>query len=156
MTFHLAQINIAKLIAPIDDPLIADFVAQLDTVNALAEQSKGFVWRLKDDSNNATSINSFDDPLIIVNMSVWESVEDLKNFAYKSSHVEVFAQRERWFVKMPEAHMALWWIAEGHQPTAEEGKERLLHLRTHGDTSHAFSFRKIMPMPEKPIQSTEL
>ncbi len=147
MNHQLAQINIAKLIAPITDPLIADFVAQLDTINALAEQSKGFIWRLKDDSNNATSINPFHDPLIIVNISVWESVEDLKNFAYKSSHVSVFADRARWFEKMQEAHLALWWIEEGNFPSAKEGKSRLLHLREHGDSAIAFSFKKIIEKP---------
>ncbi len=140
--YHLAQINIARLLAPIDDPMIADFVAQLDTINALAERSSGFVWRLKDDSNNATELSPFDDPLIVVNMSVWESVEALRGFAYRSAHVEVFKDRFRWFERPTQAHMALWWVPEGHQPTATEGKARLEHLRAHGPTAAAFTFAR--------------
>lgn len=142
---HLAQINIGRLLAPIDDPLIADFVRQLDDINALAESSPGFVWRLKDDtSNDATSINVFGDPLIIVNMSVWESIEDLKNFAYKSAHVQVFRDRARWFDKMEVAHMALWWVPIGAMPTAEEGRDRLLYLRENGESEWAFTFRSLV------------
>lgn len=144
-TQHLAQINIGRLLAPIDDPLIADFVNQLDEINALAESSPGFVWRLKDDtSNDATQINVFGDPLIIVNMSVWETVEDLKNFAYKSAHVQVFRDRARWFEKMEEAHMALWWMPVGVFPTAEEGRDRLMHLREHGESEWAFTFKSLV------------
>lgn len=142
---HLAQINIGRLLAPIDDPLIADFVRQLDDINALAESSPGFVWRLKDDvSNDATSINVFGDPLIIVNMSVWESAEDLKNFAYKSAHVQVFRDRARWFEKMEVAHMALWWVPVGVMPTAEEGRDRLLYLRENGESKRVFTFRNLV------------
>ena len=144
MSKHLAQINIGRLLAPIDDPLIADFVRQLDDINALAESSPGFVWRLKDDtSNDATSINVFGDPLIIVNMSVWESIEDLKNFAYKSAHVQVFRDRVRWFEKMEVAHMALWWVPVGTMPTAEEGRDRLLHLRENGESEWVFTFKSL-------------
>ncbi|MDX2066928.1 MAG: DUF3291 domain-containing protein [Haliscomenobacter sp.] len=144
MSKHLAQINIGRLLAPIDDPLITDFVRQLDDINALAESSPGFVWRLKDDtSNDATSINVFGDPLIIVNMSVWESIEDLKYFAYKSAHVQVFRDRARWFEKMDVAHMALWWVPVGTMPTAEEGRDRLLFLREKGESEWAFTFRSL-------------
>lgn len=145
MSKHLAQINIGRLLAPIDYPLIADFVRQLDDINALAESSPGFVWRLKDDtSNDATSINVFGDPLIIVNMSVWESIEHLKNFAYKSAHVQVFRDRARWFEKMEVAHMALWWVPVGVMPTAEEGRDRLLFLRENGESERAFTFRSLV------------
>ena len=140
---HLAQINIARLLAPIDDPMIADFVRQLDDINTLAESSPGFVWRLKEESGNATSIDVFGDPLLIVNMSVWESIEDLKNFAYKSAHIQVFRDRARWFEKMDVAHMALWWVPVGAFPSAEEGRDRLLHLREHGESERAFTFRSL-------------
>jgi hypothetical protein len=143
MSYHLAQINIARLLAPIDDPLIADFVRQLDDINALAESSPGFVWRLKEESGNATNIDVFGDSLLIVNMSVWESIEDLKNFAYKSAHVQVFCDRTRWFEKMEVAHMALWWVPAGTLPTAEEGRDRLLYLREHGESDWAFTFRSL-------------
>ncbi len=141
-TQQLAQINIAKLLAPIDDPLIADFVADLDRINALAEASPGFVWRLKDDHNNATSFNPFNDPLIIVNISVWESMEALKNFAYRSDHVEVFMKRAKWFERMQTEHLALWWIEAGQFPSAEEARDRILYLREHGPSEKAFNFGK--------------
>jgi hypothetical protein len=140
---RLAQINIAKLLAPIDSPLLADFVADLDRINGLAEQSPGFVWRLKDDSGNATHLDPFNDKSLIVNISVWESVAHLKNFAYRSDHLEVFVKRAKWFERMAEAHLALWWIEGDDFPDAVAGRDRLLHLRAHGDTPHAFSFRKI-------------
>ncbi len=141
---NLAQINISRLLEPIDSPLLADFVADLDRINGIAEQSKGFVWRLKGDNvNNATAINPFDDDMILVNMSVWETIEDLKNFAYRSDHVEVFVKRAKWFERLPVAHTALWYVEEGQIPTPEEGRDRLLHLREHGETDFAFSFKKM-------------
>src|SRR4051794_23521551 len=106
----LAQINIARLIAPIDDPRIADFVAQLEPINALAEQAPGFVWRLQSASGNATDMSYNDDPFIIVNMSVWKSVEALRDYTYTSKHVEVFRDRARWFEKADQPHYCLWWI----------------------------------------------
>lgn len=145
--YHLAQINIAQLIAPIDSPLLADFVGDLDRINTIAENSKGFVWRLKDESGNATSFNPFDDSSLIVNISVWESVEDLKNFVYYSGHIEVFIKRAKWFEKMKTAHMALWWIEAGKNPTAEEARNKLLELDRNGDTDSSFSFKKIVEKP---------
>lgn len=143
MTYQLAQINIGRLVAPIDDPLIADFAAQLDTINALAESSPGFIWRLTGDGNDATSLTPFSDNLIIVNMSVWESINALKNFAFKSAHAVVMRRRTDWFEKFPTAYLALWWIEAGHVPTVEEAKARLLSLDTHGDTAYAFTFRNL-------------
>ena len=113
MTHHLAQINIARLLAPIDDPRIADFVAQLDEINKLAEQSPGFVWRLKSDSGNATDVVFNDDPFVIVNMSVWESIEALRGYAYTSKHVDVFRRRAEWFEKMDKPQYCLWWVPGG-------------------------------------------
>jgi Domain of unknown function (DUF3291) len=147
---HLAQLNISRLLAPIDSPLLADFVAQLDTINKLGENSPGFVWRLKDDNNNATQINPFEDPMIIINLTVWESVEDLMNFAYRSGHSEVLKQRRKWFdptLKLPS--LVLWWIPRGHRPSPNEAKDRLLHLHQHGPSEVAFQFRKIFPQPFK-------
>src|SRR5688572_22166846 len=100
MKFHLAQLNIARMLAPIDSPVMADFVANLDRINSVAENSKGFVWRLKDDSNNATSIRIFDDDFLIVNMSVWQSVDALFRYVYNSDHTEIFKRRTEWFEKM--------------------------------------------------------
>ena len=140
---HLAQINIGRLLAPIDKPQIADFKNNLDAINALAERSPGFKWRLKGDNNNATDFHPFGDELDIVNMSVWESVDALKAFAFQSEHMEFMKRRREWFVKYPTAYMALWWIPEGHKPTIDEAKERLLSLDENGDTEFAFTFRKI-------------
>ena len=142
MKFHLAQLNIARMLAPIDSPIMADFVANLERINTLAEKSPGFVWRLKDDSNNATSIRVFDDDFLIVNMSTWENVDALFNYVYKSDHVEIFKRRSEWFEKMADMHMVLWYVPEGSNPTVSEAVERLTHLRLNGETPYAFSFRK--------------
>src|SRR5689334_25329434 len=124
MLYQLAQINIGRLVAPVDDPKLAAFVAQLDEVNALAETAPGFVWRLQSESGNATDITYSDDPLVLVNMSVWDSVESLQRFTYGARHMEVFRDRARWFEKMSEASYCLWWIPGGHQPPVSEGRER--------------------------------
>ena len=140
---HLAQLNIAKLLKPIDHPQIAEFVDNLDRINALAESSKGFVWRLKDDDNNATSIQAFDDPMYIVNMSVWESVESLKDFVYRSGHMEIMRKRSNWFERPKDHTMVLWWVPEGHMPSLEEAKSKLEFLNKHGESPNAFTFRII-------------
>jgi hypothetical protein len=147
MDFHLAQINIARLIAPIDDPRIADFVAQLDPVNALADAAPGFVWRLQSSSGNANDIAYADDPFIIDNMSVWKSVEALRDYAYTSNHLQVFRDRMRWFEKMEKPHYCLWWIPAGHVPTVAEGRERLEHYQKHGATPYSFWFSQRYPEP---------
>lgn len=145
--YHLAQINIATLRAPIDDPMIADFKNNLDRINALAEASAGFVWRLVGAGNDATDIEAFDDPLIAINMSVWESPAELGAFVYRSGHIEFMRRRAEWFEKM-EIYMALWWVPVGHQPTPEEGVARLATLRQLGPSHGAFTFRDIFPAPD--------
>ena len=147
--YHLAQINIARLIAPLDDPRIADFVALLDPVNTLAERSPGFVWRLKSDSGNATDIPYNDDPFVIVNMSVWESIEALKTFVYTGDHMVPFRERARWFEKPGKPHYCLWWVPAGHIPTLAEGRERLERYQKHGATEYAFWFNKLFPKPKE-------
>lgn len=142
MEFHLAQINIAKMLAPIDSPVMSEFVANLDRINALAEKSDGFIWRLKDETNNATSIKIYNDDFLIVNMSVWSSTEALFKFVYQSQHLEVFKKRQAWFEKTSQMHLALWYIPAGHSPTVAEAVARLDHLRAHGETPYAFSFRR--------------
>lgn len=146
MNYHIAQVNIARLLAPIDDPLIADFVAQLDDVNALADESTGFVWRLKGDGNDATSLRPYQDERIIVNMSVWETVDDLYQFTYYSGHVEVFRRRTEWFSKLGAPAMAMWWIPEGHIPTTDEAKAKLALIEQHGPTPAAFTFKQQFPI----------
>ena len=148
MTHHLAQINIGRLIAPVDDPKIADFVTQLDPVNALADTAPGFVWRLQSSSGNATDIVYNDDPFVIVNMSVWESVEALRDFVYKSNHLDVLRDRAKWFEKMEKPHYCLWWIPSTHIPIVAEGRERLEHYQKNGATPYSFRFSQHFPQPE--------
>ena len=145
--YHIAQINIARMLAPIDDPIMAEFVAQLPPINALADQSPGFVWRLQSENGDATSIKVYDDDFVIVNLTVWESVEALREYVYKSAHRGVLRDRKRWFQKFDGPYYALWWIPAGHIPSAEEGKQRLEHLREHGDSAYAFSFKNIFSKP---------
>ncbi len=144
---HLAQLNIGKLLHPIDHPQIAEFAQNLDRINALAEASEGFIWRLKDDSGNATSMHYYPDPLDIVNMSVWESVEALKNFVYKSDHVTIYLKRADWFQPHTSPYMILWWIPARHIPTVEEAKERLDYFQKNGESEYAFTFRRIPAEP---------
>ena len=145
--YHLAQINIARMLAPIDDPIMAEFVAQLVPVNALADGSPGFVWRLQTESGDATSIKVYDDDMIIVNLTVWESVETLREFVYKNAHYRVLRDRKRWFEKFDGPYYALWWIPAGDLPSIEDAKERLDYLRQHGDSDYAFSFKHVFPAP---------
>lgn len=143
--YHLAQINIARMLAPIDDPIMAEFVAQLAPVNALADQSPGFVWRLQTEAGDATSIKVYDDDFIIVNLTVWETVDALREFVYKSAHQRVLRDRKRWFERFDGPYYALWWIPDGQLPSIEEGKERLDYLRQQGDSEFAFSFKHVFP-----------
>jgi heme-degrading monooxygenase HmoA len=143
LNYHIAQINIGRALAPIEDPLMAEFVARLDEINALAERSPGFVWRLQTESGNATYIRPYEDDRIMVNMSVWESVEHLKEYVYRTDHAEVMRGRGQWFEKFDGPYMALWWVEAGHIPTVEEAKERLDHLRKHGESEFAFSFKRV-------------
>ena len=139
--YQLAQVNIGRMLAPADSPLIADFMAALDPINALADTSPGFVWRLQTAEGNATSLRSFDDELIISNMSVWESIEALRAFTYTSAHTGVMRRRREWFETYATSYMALWWIPTGHRPTIEEAKARLAVLDRDGPTPFAFTFR---------------
>lgn len=141
--YHLAQLNIAKLQAPIDSPQLADFVANLDRINALADRSPGFVWRLQTEEGDATGIDFFGNDQI-VNMSVWESVEALHDYVYRSAHIEILRRKKEWFHTMAEAHMVLWWVPVGHIPTVEEAADRLNLLREHGPTQEAFTFKTVL------------
>jgi hypothetical protein len=137
---HLAELNIARLKYPFDDPRVAEFANNLERVNGVAERSDGFVWRLKDDSGNATDIRAFDDPMIIVNMSVWRGPEFLERFVWNTVHKHFYAKRAEWFALMEKQHFVMWWVDEGHEPTLEEAKERLDHLDRHGDSDFAFGW----------------
>lgn len=138
---HLAQLNIAKPKFPMDAPEIADFVNNLVPINAIAEASDGFVWRLQDESGDATDIRVLEDPDIIVNMSVWENIESLKNFMFRTHHIDFLKRKKEWFHNLNEESYVLWWIPVGHTPSIEEAMERLGHLRKHGDSPFAFSFK---------------
>lgn len=138
--YHLAQINIAKMKAPLNDPIMAEFANALNEVNTVAEKSPGFIWRLQTASGNATDLRVYSDPKILVNISLWQSVEQLKTYVYKSLHGDFFVRRRKWFEKYQGEHFAMWWVRAGHLPTVEEGKAKLEYLELHGDTSECFTF----------------
>lgn len=139
---HLAQLNVGRLRAPMDDPRTDEFRTNLEPINALAEASPGFVWRLQDEeTGDATSIKPFGDELEIVNLTVWESIEALADFTYRSGHVEFLRRRREWFEASSQPIVCLWWIPEGTVPTVEDAIARLEHLRAHGPTPTAFTFR---------------
>lgn len=147
-TYQLAQVNIARPIAPIGSALMQEFVDNLDPVNAVADASPGFLWRLQTEDGNATALHVFGDPHQLINMSVWESIESLRDFVQRSdAHRTVLKRRKEWFKPMAEAYMALWWVPAGHIPTIDEAEARLAHLRAHGPTSVAFTFREVFPPP---------
>jgi hypothetical protein len=146
--WHLAQINIGRIRAPMTDPLMSGFVAALEPVNALADSAPGFVWRLQTEAGDATAIRPYDDEMILINMSVWENVDVLKSFVYRTYHADVMRQRENWFERM-DTFVALWWIPADATPTVSEAKRRLDHLRQYGESSYAFSLKKIFPPPEE-------
>jgi hypothetical protein len=139
----------------LEDPVMRGFVARLDEINALADGSSGFVWRLQTDAGNATYLRPFDDDRIIINMSVWRTVEDLRNFVYRGDHAEVLRQRQDWFEKLEAPVVALWWVPAGHIPSIDEAKKRLAHLQEHGPTPFAFSFRAIFPPDKQFVQSID-
>jgi Domain of unknown function (DUF3291) len=139
---HLAQINIGRARGPVDGPLLADFHALLDPVNALADTSPGFVWRLQTDAGNATALRPYDDDRIIVNMSLWESIDALWDFVYGGMHLEVMRRRREWFERFESTYLALWWIPAGTEPTVEDAKLRLASLDERGPTPYAFTFKQ--------------
>ncbi len=147
MKYHIAQYNLARLVAPLDDPRLADFVANLDRINKLGDATPGFVWRHQDENGNSTGTRVRGDPLIIINFTVWETAAALFEFAYRSDHVEMYRRRREWFELLREAPLVLWWIPAGHIPAVDEGEERLDHLRAHGPTPYAFTFKQRFPPP---------
>ena len=140
---QIAEINVARLRYPLDDPRVAEFVAALDRVNALAEASRGFVWRLKDAGGNATHIAAYDDPTVLANMSVWTSPAALYEFSYRTAHREFVQRRKEWFELFGAAYLALWWIEPGAFPDVAEGRRRLAHLQRFGPSPYAFTFRAV-------------
>lgn len=147
--WHLAQINVGRLVALPADPLVADFVNALDVINALADDSPGFIWRLKSDSGNALDIVVTDDPQVAVNMSVWEDADALFSYVYRSAHTQFMARRKSWFERYDGAYQALWWVHAGTIPTVDEGLSRLWRLDRFGPSPHAFTFKAQYPAPDK-------
>jgi hypothetical protein len=148
MIYHLAELNIGRFRFPIADPRMADFVRQLEPINALADRAPGFVWRLQDETGNATAIRPFPDDMVAVNFSVWESIEALFQYTYYSDHAKVLRERKAWFEHMKEHYLVLWWVPAGHIPTLTEAKERLDALRRDGPTPYAFNFKERFEAPE--------
>jgi hypothetical protein len=143
--FHIAQVNIASMLQPLDDPSMQGFVEALAPINALAESSPGFVWRLTTPAGDASTLRVFPDPRIIINMTVWDSIESLWDFVYKAQHTPVMGQRGKWFERMKSSHMAMWWVEAGTIPSLEDAKERLEHIDLHGPTAYAFTFKQRFP-----------
>jgi len=147
--FHLAQLNVGRILHPLDHPAIKPFMDALAEINALADRSPGFVWRLQTESGNATDVTHpwSADPFRLVNMSVWMNPQALQEFTYRTDHRDYLARRTEWFEKPIEPHYVLWWIPAGRIPTLVEAQERLEHYRKHGPTVHAFWFGNLFPAP---------
>ena len=145
MAHHIAQLNVGRTVAPLDTPQLADFMAWLDAINAIADASPGFVWRLQGESGNNTDLKVVGDPLFIVNMSVWESIDALHGFTYRSDHKAVFARRYEWFERADGPSMVLWWVPAGSTPTVDEALARLNLLAELGPTADAFTFKTVFP-----------
>jgi hypothetical protein len=146
--YELAQLNIGIIRGPMDSPIMAEFAANLERINALADHSPGFVWRLQTDEGDATSIRPFEDENLLVNMSVWRDVESLNKYVYGSAHVEIMRRRREWFERMREAFLVLWWVPAGHRPSVAEAIAKLDILRAEGPTPEAFTFRQAFPPPD--------
>jgi len=142
--YQLAQVNIGRMRAPLEDRVMAGFVARLDEINALADNSPGFVWRLQTEAGNATYLRPYDDDRILFNFSIWETIEALRTYVYKTAHAELLRNRHEWFEKFSGAYLVLWWIPAGYVPSIEEAKERLAHLEAHGPSPFAFDFKNVL------------
>ncbi|WP_066981216.1 DUF3291 domain-containing protein [Streptomyces sp. NRRL F-4489] len=147
--FHLAQVNVGRMVGPLDGPELADFVAQQPEINALADRSPGFVWRMVDEGGqDATGIRPDEhDDLLLINCSVWESVDALRNFTYHTAHLRVLSRRREWFQRLAGVHHAMWWVPAGHRPTLAEAMERVALVRENGPGPLAFTFRDPYPAP---------
>jgi hypothetical protein len=154
--WHLAQINVGRMVAPYGDPRVADFFDALHRINALADRSPGFVWRLQSESGDATDIQTTSDPLFLVNISVWSDAESLFSFVYRSAHTPEMARRREYFEHFAGAYQALWWVPVGHVPNVDEGLSRLWRLDRYGPTQEAFTFKARFPAPGTQGQPTDM
>lgn len=155
MMWHVAQANVARALDDLDSPQLAEFMNNLDRINALADESPGFVWRLQSEAGNATDIQVGDDARFIVNLSVWETTEALFDFVYRTAHTKIMAQRRNWFEKPTLAHQALWWVPVGHEPTVEEALAKLAVLDRLGPGPAAFTFKQRYPAPDRPAAAPD-
>jgi hypothetical protein len=146
--YELAQLNIGIIRGPMDSPVMAAFAANLQRINAVAEASPGFVWRLQTEAGDATAIRPFENGNMLLNMSVWRNVESLNRYVYSSAHVEIMRRRKEWFERMREAFLVLWWVPMGHRPSIAEAVAKLEALRSKGPTPEAFTFRQAFPPPD--------
>lgn len=140
ISYQLAQVNIGRARGEMTDPVMAEFVAQLAEINALADQTPGFVWRLQTEDGDATAVRPYDDARVMINMSVWADLAALRNYVFRSPHAAVMRRRREWFERFERVYVALWWVPAGHRPSVSEAVERLAHLERHGPTALAFSF----------------
>jgi hypothetical protein len=152
---QLAQVNIARLVAPLESPQLAGFMANLAPVNAAADSAPGFVWRLATDDGDATAIQAFEWDTagsvgVIVNLSVWRDPDSLSAFVLGDLHRAILKRRREWFVLMREAYVACWWVPTGDRPTVDDAEDRIRHLRAHGPTLEAFTLREPFPAPCEP------
>jgi Domain of unknown function (DUF3291) len=151
--YHIAQVNIGRVKAPVDHPIMAGFMNRLDEINALADGSPGFVWRLQTTEGNATYFRPYpEDDRILLNMSVWATIEDLKHYVYRTAHAELLRHRHEWFELFAGTYIALWWVPAGHIPGIDEAKKRIAHLDAHGPTEFAFHFKAVFP-PDPQFQA---
>ncbi|MEB8433587.1 DUF3291 domain-containing protein [Cocleimonas sp. KMM 6892] len=147
ISYHIAQINIAQAKADKDSEIMSGFISRLDEIHTLADNAPGFIWRLETEDGDDGSVSVFNDPLLLINMSVWRDIDSLRAFVYKSIHIELLQDRDAWFDKMGEMHQTLWWVPAGHIPTIQEGKDKLDQIREFGPTAKAFTFGKKFPSP---------
>ena len=147
--YHIAQVNIGRIRAPLEDEVMSGFVSRLDEINALADGSPGFVWRLQPPAGNATYLRPYGDDRILINMSVWETIESLRHYVYHTAHAELLRHRHEWFEKFVGAYTALWWVPTGHLPGVDEAKKRLAHLERHGPAEFAFTFKTVFQPDEE-------
>jgi uncharacterized protein DUF3291 len=150
--WHLAQVNIGRARGEITDPIMLGFVARLEEINALAERSPGFVWRLQTEDGDATAVRPYPgDNRIMINMSVWADLDSLREYVFRTVHANVMRQRREWFQRFEGIYVALWWVPAGHKPTVQEAVDRLAHLEANGSTPFAFGFAEPFDPDGRPL-----
>jgi hypothetical protein len=152
---RLAQVNIARMKGPLESAVMSGFVARLEEINALADRSPGFVWRLQAGEGNATYLRPYNDDRILFNLSVWQTIEDARAYVYRGAHAEVLRRRHEWFDRFEGVYLALWWIRPNHLPSVDEAKKRLAYLTEHGPTPFVFTFKVTFPPDEAVLHAID-